>query len=169
MCLPWEGGLSSVLPLRPKMTTLPLIWRSTWARWTGRLRKTSPGTALLPQIGSVESHLRGHDAHLCTSPPRQGLADYLEGYHNQVNICLQKEVAGTSPEPSSQLRRLLLGVSLDDRAETIHPIIPGIQFLKSLDENDLCGGFVHSVLSISFIRQITKVVACCSPGDRERL
>lgn len=23
---------------------------------------------------------------------RQGLADYLEGYHNQVNICLQNEV-----------------------------------------------------------------------------
>lgn len=29
---------------------------------------------------------------ICVSSWRQGLADYLEGYHNQVNICLQNEV-----------------------------------------------------------------------------
>lgn len=29
---------------------------------------------------------------ICVSSCRQGLADYLEGYHNQVNICLQNEV-----------------------------------------------------------------------------
>ena len=42
-------------------------------------------------------------SHLCTSPPRQGLADYLDGYHNQVNICLENEVAAAA-NPAPPLR-----------------------------------------------------------------
>lgn len=57
-------------------------------------------------MASVVSACWEGEAHLRTSPPRQGLADYLDGYHNQVNICLQNEVPGSSPDSSPQLRWL---------------------------------------------------------------
>lgn len=94
----WEGQLSSVLLLRLKMMMLQLIWRSTWARWTVHLRKTSPGTAPLWEV--MKGVVIVCNAHLCTCPPRQGLADYLEGYHSQVNLCLQNEVTQPPQTPS---------------------------------------------------------------------
>lgn len=45
-------------------------------------------------LSETSDRTLSHLSHLplCLCPSRQGLADYLEGYHNQVNVCLQNEV-----------------------------------------------------------------------------
>lgn len=62
------------------------------------------------------------NAHLCTCARRQGLADYLEGYHSQVNLCLQNEVTQPPQTPS------LLSPSACDPGAPLHLCVQNSQY-----------------------------------------
>ncbi|KAE8296762.1 Phosphatidylinositol 4-phosphate 3-kinase C2 domain-containing subunit alpha [Larimichthys crocea] len=73
-CRKWENEI-----------TLQLLSHSTMRRDLARSAEDDNS-----QI-DLEKHLGQVDRPFKENVTRQGLADYLEGYHNQVNICLQNE------------------------------------------------------------------------------
>ncbi|XP_037622642.1 phosphatidylinositol 4-phosphate 3-kinase C2 domain-containing subunit alpha [Sebastes umbrosus] len=73
-CRKWENEI-----------TLQLLSRSTMRRDLARSAEDDNS------VVDLEKHLGQVDRPFKENVTRQGLADYLEGYHNQVNICLQNE------------------------------------------------------------------------------
>ncbi|XP_070686235.1 phosphatidylinositol 4-phosphate 3-kinase C2 domain-containing subunit alpha [Pempheris klunzingeri] len=73
-CRKWENEI-----------TLQLLSRSTMRR--DLARSVEDDNSLV----NLEKHLGQVERPFKENVTRQGLADYLEGYHNQVNICLQNE------------------------------------------------------------------------------
>ncbi|XP_075996874.1 phosphatidylinositol 4-phosphate 3-kinase C2 domain-containing subunit alpha [Genypterus blacodes] len=73
-CRKWESEIR-----------LQLLSHSTMRRDLGR-RAEDDGSHV-----ELEKHLGQVERPFKENLTRQGLADYLEGYHNQVNICLQNE------------------------------------------------------------------------------
>ncbi|XP_059191312.1 phosphatidylinositol 4-phosphate 3-kinase C2 domain-containing subunit alpha [Centropristis striata] len=73
-CRKWENEI-----------TLQLLSRSTMRR--DLARSAEDDNSLI----DLEKHLSQVERPFKENVTRQGLADYLEGYHNQVNICLQNE------------------------------------------------------------------------------
>uniref|UniRef100_A0A671YC12 Phosphatidylinositol 4-phosphate 3-kinase C2 domain-containing subunit alpha n=1 Tax=Sparus aurata TaxID=8175 RepID=A0A671YC12_SPAAU len=71
-CRKWENEI-----------TLQLLSHSTMRRDLAR--------TVTDNKHSLSRPLTPHLISFCAFSCRQGLADYLEGYHNQVNICLQNE------------------------------------------------------------------------------
>uniref|UniRef100_A0A3B3VTG1 Phosphatidylinositol 4-phosphate 3-kinase C2 domain-containing subunit alpha n=1 Tax=Poecilia latipinna TaxID=48699 RepID=A0A3B3VTG1_9TELE len=74
-CRKWENEI-----------TLQLLSHSTMRRDLARSAEDD-GSQL-----NLDKHLSHVDRPFRENVTRQGLADYLEGYHNQVNICLENEV-----------------------------------------------------------------------------
>nr|XP_019934575.1 PREDICTED: phosphatidylinositol 4-phosphate 3-kinase C2 domain-containing subunit alpha [Paralichthys olivaceus]XP_019934576.1 PREDICTED: phosphatidylinositol 4-phosphate 3-kinase C2 domain-containing subunit alpha [Paralichthys olivaceus] len=73
-CRKWENEI-----------TLQLLSHSTMRRDLARSAEDDNSTVHLEKhLGQVERPFK-------ETVTRQGLADYLEGYHNQVNICLQNQ------------------------------------------------------------------------------
>ncbi|XP_041651095.1 phosphatidylinositol 4-phosphate 3-kinase C2 domain-containing subunit alpha [Cheilinus undulatus] len=73
-CRKWENEI-----------TLQLLSHSTMRRDLARTADDDSSAI------DVEKHLGQVERPFRENVTRQGLADYLEGYHNQVNICLQNE------------------------------------------------------------------------------
>ncbi|KAF3706201.1 Phosphatidylinositol 4-phosphate 3-kinase C2 domain-containing subunit alpha [Channa argus] len=73
-CRKWENEI-----------TLQLLCHSTMRRDLARSEEDDNSTI------DLEKHLGQVERPFKENVTRQGLADYLEGYHNQVNICLQNE------------------------------------------------------------------------------
>ncbi|XP_034540601.1 phosphatidylinositol 4-phosphate 3-kinase C2 domain-containing subunit alpha [Notolabrus celidotus] len=73
-CRKWENEI-----------TLQLLSHSTMRR--DLARSAEDDNSLI----DLEKHLSQVERPFRENVTRQGLADYLEGYHNQVNICLQNE------------------------------------------------------------------------------
>ncbi|KAM4554198.1 phosphatidylinositol 4-phosphate 3-kinase C2 domain-containing subunit alpha [Fundulus diaphanus] len=73
-CRKWENEI-----------TLQLLSHSTMRRDLGRSAEDDNSRI------DLEKHLSNVDRPFRENVTRQGLADYLEGYHNQVNICLENE------------------------------------------------------------------------------
>ncbi|KAK2842648.1 hypothetical protein Q5P01_012848 [Channa striata] len=73
-CRKWENEI-----------TLQLLSHSTMRRDLARSAEDDNATV------DLEKHLGQVERPFKETVTRQGLADYLEGYHNQVNICLQNE------------------------------------------------------------------------------
>ncbi|KAM9352450.1 phosphatidylinositol 4-phosphate 3-kinase C2 domain-containing subunit alpha [Symphorus nematophorus] len=73
-CRKWENEI-----------TLQLLSHSTMRRDLARSPEDDDSRI------DLEKHLGQVDRPFKENVTRQGLADYLEGYHNQVNICLQNE------------------------------------------------------------------------------
>lgn len=73
-CRKWENEI-----------TLQLLSHSTMRRDLARTAEDDKSTI------NLEKHLGLVERPFKENVTRQGLADYLEGYHNQVNICLQNE------------------------------------------------------------------------------
>ncbi|XP_028304937.1 phosphatidylinositol 4-phosphate 3-kinase C2 domain-containing subunit alpha isoform X2 [Gouania willdenowi] len=73
-CRKWENEI-----------TLQLLSYSTMRRDLARSEEDDNSRI------DLEKHLREVERPFKENVTRQGLADYLEGYHNQVNICLQNE------------------------------------------------------------------------------
>ncbi|XP_039988528.1 phosphatidylinositol 4-phosphate 3-kinase C2 domain-containing subunit alpha [Xiphias gladius] len=73
-CRKWENEI-----------TLQLLSHSTMRRDLARSAEDDNSTI------DLEKHLGQVERPFKENVTRQGLADYLEGYHNQVNICLQNE------------------------------------------------------------------------------
>lgn len=73
-CRKWENEI-----------TLQLLSHSTMRRDLARSAEDDKSSI------DLEKHLGQVDRPFKENVTRQGLADYLEGYHNQVNICLQNE------------------------------------------------------------------------------
>lgn len=73
-CRKWENEI-----------TLQLLSHSTMRRDLARSAEDDNSTI------DLEKHLGHVERPFKENVTRQGLADYLEGYHNQVNICLQNE------------------------------------------------------------------------------
>ncbi|XP_049429216.1 phosphatidylinositol 4-phosphate 3-kinase C2 domain-containing subunit alpha [Epinephelus fuscoguttatus] len=73
-CRKWENEI-----------TLQLLSHSTMRR--DLARSAEDDNSLI----DLEKHLGQVERPFKENATRQGLADYLEGYHNQVNICLQNE------------------------------------------------------------------------------
>ncbi|KAI4826261.1 hypothetical protein KUCAC02_021902 [Chaenocephalus aceratus] len=73
-CRKWENEI-----------TLQLLSHSTMRRDLARSAEDDVS------VIDLEKHLSQVERPFKENVTRQGLADYLEGYHNQVNICLQNE------------------------------------------------------------------------------
>ncbi|KAM3608625.1 uncharacterized protein V6R79_001843 [Siganus canaliculatus] len=73
-CRKWENEI-----------TLQLLSHSTMRRDLARTTEDDNSAI------DLEKHLGQVDRPFKENVTRQGLADYLEGYHNQVNICLENE------------------------------------------------------------------------------
>ncbi|XP_053740686.1 phosphatidylinositol 4-phosphate 3-kinase C2 domain-containing subunit alpha [Synchiropus splendidus] len=73
-CRKWENEIS-----------LQLLSTSTMRRDLARSAEDDKSAI------NLEKHLNQVERPFKENVTRQGLADYLEGYHNQVNICLQNE------------------------------------------------------------------------------
>ncbi|KAK5866947.1 hypothetical protein PBY51_011478 [Eleginops maclovinus] len=73
-CRKWENEI-----------TLQLLSHSTMRRDLARSAEDDSS------VIDLEKHLSQVERPFKENVTRQGLADYLEGYHNQVNICLQNE------------------------------------------------------------------------------
>uniref|UniRef100_A0AAQ4PQS4 Phosphatidylinositol-4-phosphate 3-kinase catalytic subunit type 2 alpha n=1 Tax=Gasterosteus aculeatus aculeatus TaxID=481459 RepID=A0AAQ4PQS4_GASAC len=99
-CRKWENEI-----------TLQLLSHSTMRRDLARTAEDDNS------LVDLEKHLGQVERPFKENVTRQGLADYLEGYHNQVNICLQNEktLYKTADRVVQTLKNLCCGL---DEVET---------------------------------------------------
>nr|XP_040019313.1 phosphatidylinositol 4-phosphate 3-kinase C2 domain-containing subunit alpha isoform X1 [Gasterosteus aculeatus aculeatus]XP_040019314.1 phosphatidylinositol 4-phosphate 3-kinase C2 domain-containing subunit alpha isoform X1 [Gasterosteus aculeatus aculeatus] len=122
-CRKWENEI-----------TLQLLSHSTMRRDLARTAEDDNS------LVDLEKHLGQVERPFKENVTRQGLADYLEGYHNQVNICLQNELH----QPALHVQKTLYKTA-DRVVQTLKNLCCGLDEVETQAITEAVKRLRHSV------------------------